>query len=89
MPTEEDPLRGAGRTTGLMLVAIGTALLKPDEWVEFTDHYERGPSHADIYAQSIRAAAYLLGITVDVEVRGGSVWVRSPFAALKANRCNA
>ena len=39
-PIDHDPLRGTGRTTGLMMQAVGKALLNPCTWIEFVDHYQ-------------------------------------------------
>ena len=85
----DDPGRGTGRTTALMLQAIAQALLWPDQWQEFRDHAEpAGMTLAQTAAATggLRAKAKALGLTLDIEVGKGVVNVRSPMARLRNRR---
>jgi len=78
-------LRGTGRTTGLMLHALGVALLFPDSEIQFFDHRQpHSLGRARLYGLSLRNLARALGIDVEVRVDGTAVYVRS--TALEARQ---
>lgn len=75
----DDPLRGTGRTLGLMLVAIGAALQKQGEWVEFVDHHS---SRSVLTAQNhhsrmVSLCKQLKLPLMDVERNGSKIRIRS------------
>lgn len=82
--TPEDPLRGTGRTTGLMLVAIGKAMLAPDEWVEFVDHAPTCRWGRRELAKVVRMFCAGCMFTIDVKVTKTGVALRSPITRLRA-----
>jgi hypothetical protein len=82
----DDPLRGTGRTTGLMLKAIGDALLKPDEWVEFVDHYGHDRNVAESHAEQLRWVAEAVGLTIKTRIAMARVFVKSPVSEIQATR---
>lgn len=83
IPLDEDPLRGTGRTTGLMLIAIGNAMLSPDQWITFRDHFTHTTDSAPIYASLIKGLCKAHGFKIDVQCVGGLVRVRSPLGRLR------
>lgn len=77
----DDPLRGTGRTTGLMLKAIGEALLSRCTWVEVADHYPRDPT---LLLDTIELLCAQLGLQfMRTRIRGERVYVIS-LAPVKA-----
>lgn len=74
---------GSGRTTGLMLKALGEAVLAKGEEVEFVDHDTAAiPSFAPVIAEkhsvAIRSMANQLGLLVETRwTNDGNVFVRS------------
>ena len=81
--TPEDPLRGTGRTTGLMLVAIGKAMLAPDEWVEFVDHAPASSWRRRQLAKGIKAFVASVMFTIDTKVTKTGVALRSPITRMR------
>jgi len=84
---KDDPLRGTGRTTALMLQAIAGALLRPNEFVPFKDHCPKGclattRAHCDTICHLID----LLGLSMTIRIEGGAVYVESPIAELRGER---
>lgn len=75
----DDPRRGSGRTTGLMLKAIEGALLNPGEWVEFVDHTGSVQANNELAYQIERMAAAcgLRYMHVRMRPRDKTVWVVS------------
>lgn len=79
---------GTGRTTGLMLRAMGDALLRPNRWVRFEDHAAPCArcdlaNKLDTHAQCMRIMARELGITLEIRVhRRRMIRVRSPIARM-------
>ena len=63
----KDPLRGTGRTTGLMLKAIAEACLNPGKEVEFKDHEKMLVYPASKKAQRIADICGELGLNVSVK----------------------
>ena len=73
--------RGSGRTTARVLQGIADALLQPDEWVCVVDH--AGNSEPADFADVVRCLVDLLPVTIDVELRGRWVFLRSPISRLR------
>ena len=72
----DDPQRGTGRSTGLMLKAISEALLNRCTWVEFHDHY-RGVGD-DWAVDSLEMLCVQIGLQwMRVHSRGSRVWIIS------------
>jgi hypothetical protein len=64
---KNDPKRATGRTTGLMLQALGKAVENPGMEVEFVDHHEQNHAQLQYCAETIE---YLAGeLRLDVTVR--------------------
>lgn len=78
-----DPLRGTGRSTGLLLKAIGEALLNHCTWVEFVDHahdatYPATPQHAEMWLETFEHLHLQLGLRcMRVRTRGSRIWIIS------------
>lgn len=78
MSNEDDPLRGTGRTTRLMLMAIIEALANPGRLVRFKDHYEDGGRFADAHAHGIKELLQEAGVrNYCVETVGGKVLLKA------------
>lgn len=77
---EDDPRRGTGRTTALVLSAISQALLIPDTEIAFCDHASMHP--VDL-ADHTRAIASLLGLKLLVQATPTTVHVCSPISLLR------
>ncbi len=73
----QDPNRGTGRTTGLMLIALGQAALARGEWVEFRDHMPHTCSSARHHCQNLRSLARHNGLFVEIRRTGAKVEIRS------------
>lgn len=76
----DDPKRGTGRTTGLMLKALGEAALARGSEVEFVDHFPHTHSSADRMAHQLRSMAEMLGLLVSVRRDGSRVFVSSSMS---------
>lgn len=74
-PIDHDPLRGTGRTTGLMLQAVGKALLNPCTWIEFVDHYPRNSFSWPTMLEEFMASNGLEHMKVEMHQR--RVWLIS------------
>lgn len=75
---KDDPLRGTGRTTGLMLLAIGGALTHQGQWVDFIDHFGRGFRHQRVFASRLRSLCQSLGLScMDVKPLRNKVQIKS------------
>ena len=72
-----DEVRGTGRTTGLMLRAIGDALLDPGGEVEFCDHEPHTYTSARMAHIAIDQMAATLGLAVAVHRVGSRVFIIS------------
>jgi ribose 5-phosphate isomerase len=72
-----DPNRGTGRTTGLMLQALGNAVMARGADVEFVDHWPHTHHAAHRMKCQIEAMAETLGLLMDVRRDGARVFVRS------------
>jgi len=73
----DDLNRGTGRTTGLMLCALGNALLAPSTEVEFVDHWPQTHSVARELKQHLAHMAESLGLHIAVRRDGSRLFVRS------------
>ena len=73
----DDPNRGTGRTTGLMLQALGNAALSRGAEVEFIDHWRHTHYAAHRMERQLMAMAETLGLLMDVRRDGARVFVRS------------
>ena len=62
----DDPMRGTGRTTGLMLIAIGDALLHPGQWRRFQDHRPITAATAVLYSCPLGRLCAKLGLKMRV-----------------------
>ncbi|NCC52817.1 MAG: hypothetical protein EOM20_16600 [Spartobacteria bacterium] len=73
----EDRYRQTGRTTGLILKAIGEALLARGSEVEFIDHYPHTLDSACYHVAHIFEIATTLNIRCDVSRDGVRIFVRA------------
>lgn len=74
----DDPLRGTGRTTGLMLKAISEALLNHCTWVEFSDHHNQCREKAAMWVEVLEMLCGQLGLRdMRIRCRGNQVWIIS------------
>ena len=73
----DDPNRGTGRTTGLILMALGNAALARGKSVEFIDHCPHTRERACTWKEEIAAKAELLNLSMEVTRKGSRVFVRS------------
>jgi hypothetical protein len=72
-----DKMRGTGRSTGLILIALGTASLKPGKWIEFKDHQKHGRDGAMMWRERIYDIAGCLYLCVRVKTEKSRVFVKS------------
>jgi hypothetical protein len=63
-----DPKRATGRTTGLMLQALGEAVENPGKEVEFIDHHEQNHGQLQLYKTKIELLAKTLNLDVSVAI---------------------
>jgi hypothetical protein len=63
---KHDPKRATGRTTGLMLQAIGKAVENPGTEVEFIDHHEQNHAQLQYCKERIESIAKQLNLDVSV-----------------------
>ena len=63
-----DPKRATGRTTGLMLQALGEAVENPGKEVEFIDHHEQNHGQLQLYKTKIELLAKILNLDITVEI---------------------
>ena len=63
-----DPKRATGRTTGLMLQAIGKAVENPGTEVEFIDHYAQNHAQLQLCKTKIELLAKTLNLDITVEI---------------------
>lgn len=75
-PIDHDPLRGTGRTTGLMMQAIGKALLNPCTWIEFVDHYPKNSFYWPKMLEDLIRSSGLQHMKVTIQA-DGRVWLIS------------
>ncbi len=80
--TTDDPARGTGRTTGLMLQAMANAILNPDQDVEFVDHAPASVESARLLEWCLKDHARALGLTLRVRRIGQRLFVRSPMSEI-------
>jgi len=73
----DDTMRGTGRTTGLMLKAIGEALRFPASEVEFKDHHRMTIDSAKKMRRDLQSMADRLGLRIVATVVGNRIFVRS------------
>ena len=64
-----DPKRATGRTTGLMLQALGKALENPGINVEFIDHHAQNHGQLQLCKTKIKLLAETLNLDVSVDLR--------------------
>lgn len=78
MNIEDDPKRGTGRTTALMLKTIAAAIEHPGEWIEFVDHHPMTPAIASSLRESLIQMSLDIGLvechceSIGTKVRFGS-----------------
>ena len=79
-----DAWRGSGCTESAILSAISRALMYSDLWITFDDPTSppRGKDTLELTAEVVRQTAKLLALTIDVEVRGSVIRVRSPLSRI-------
>lgn len=89
----DERLRGSGRTTGRILMAIANALLCPDTWFAFTDHDERVMKTRILtraMERRVRNTVERLGLKMDFALCWDegqfSIEVRSPIKRMRAER---
>lgn len=69
-PTMKNDLnRATGRTTGLMLQALGKAVENPGKEVEFIDHYTKNHAQLQLCKTKIELLAETLNLDVSVDLR--------------------
>ena len=61
-----DPKRATGRTTGLMLQALGKAVENPGTGVEFIDHHAQNHAQLQYCKERIESIAKTLNLDVSV-----------------------
>lgn len=66
---KNDTKRATGRTTGLMLQALGKAIENPGKEVEFIDHHPQNHAQLQIYKQQIELLAKTLNLDVTVGIK--------------------
>lgn len=65
---KNDPKRATGRTTGLMLQAIGRAVENPGTEVEFINHNPQNHAQLQLCKEMIESIAKKLNLDVSVKV---------------------
>ena len=68
-----DPKRATGRTTGLMLQALGKAIEKPEMEVDFIDHHSQNYAQLQLCKTKIELLAKTLNLDVSVEIRSNKL----------------
>jgi hypothetical protein len=71
--------RRTGRTTGLMLKAIGEAVMHNGETVEFVDHYPHTVQLACLWEKELRSLANKTGLICNVVRKDNHVFITSVF----------
>ena len=66
---KNDPKRATGRTTGLMLQALGKAVENPGTEVEFIDHHHQNHAQLQMCKIRIQSIANKLKLDVSVDLR--------------------
>ena len=64
-----DTKRATGRTTGLMLQALGEAVKNPGTEIEFIDHHAQNHTQLQLYKTKIELLAKTLNLDVSVDLR--------------------
>ena len=64
-----DPKRATGRTTGLMLQALGKAIENPGTTVVFIDHHAQNHAQLQLCKTKIKLLAETLNLDVSVDLR--------------------
>ena len=80
---KNDTNRATGRTTGLMLQALGKAVENPGKEVEFIDHYAQNHAQLQYCKERIEKIAKQLNLDVSVEIRSNILYDRfrpEPFS---------
>jgi len=75
--------RGTGRSTALILIALGKAVNGGGGEIEFVDHFKHTYRLAEHWAREIEISADKLGLRVKVRVCGDRVFVRSDYLSEK------
>jgi hypothetical protein len=70
---KQDPKRATGRTTGLMLQALGKAVENPGTEVEFIDHHAQNHAQLQYCKERIESIAKQLNLDVSVEIRSNKL----------------
>ena len=68
-----DPKRATGRTTGLMLQAIGKAIENPGTEIEFIDHHAQNHAQLQLCKTKIELLAKTLNLDVSVDIRSNKL----------------
>ena len=68
-----DTKRATGRTTGLMLQAIGKAIENPGTEVEFIDHHAQNHAQLQFCKEMIEVIAKKLNLDVSVVIRSNKL----------------
>jgi hypothetical protein len=95
-----DTKRATGRTTGLMLQAIGKAIENPGKEVEFIDHHAQNHAQLQLCKTKIELLAKTLNLDVSVDIRSNklddrfrpepfSIFVKSNWVSPYAQRTPA
>ena len=64
-----DPKRATGRTTGLILQALGKAVENPGTEVEFIDHHAQNHAQLQLCKTKIKLLAETLNLDVSVDLK--------------------
>ena len=70
---KNDPQRATGRTTGLMLQALGEAVENPGTEVEFIDHHPQNHAQLQSCKRQIELLAKTLHLDVSVVIRSNKL----------------
>ncbi len=74
----DDPNRGTGRTTSLMLRALSEAIAQPGEWVEYIDHHAHDVASAAHHASNLAGLADAVGLDhMRLRTAGRRVYIAS------------
>lgn len=68
-----DPKRATGRTTGLILQALGKAVENPGTEVEFIDHYAKNYAQLQFCKERIEKIAKQLNLDISVDIRSNKL----------------
>jgi len=83
MTSQNEAMRGTGRTTGRILEVMARASQNPSVWHEFQDHYPMCNSRKMAFAKLIPSRGKAMGLRYVARVHFGRVEVMFPLHKLK------